>query len=149
MKEPRGRANSSPSNPETDPVELVAGVRQPGESSIAVQACNDYLFMGAGRGLARLHRYYLQWVTQSENRPKPLQTSENLPNKGHSEGGDGRFEGEDGTPTVDEKFPRGPSLRSDDDLMPRVDPVIAAARLKAKPPTTCLQSLKVWSSRFA
>ena len=39
-------------------VKLLAGETQKNESSKAIQACNDYLRMGAGRSLADLHRQY-------------------------------------------------------------------------------------------
>ena len=39
-------------------VQLLAGAAQSGESSKAIQACNDYLRMGPGRSLAELHRQY-------------------------------------------------------------------------------------------
>lgn len=39
-------------------VELVAGEKMKGESNKAVIACNDYLRMGPGRSLQKLHRMY-------------------------------------------------------------------------------------------
>ena len=41
-------------------IRLLAGERQKGESSKAIQACNDYLRMGAGRSLADLSRRYAE-----------------------------------------------------------------------------------------
>ena len=41
-------------------VHLLIGEAQSKESSKAIQACNDYLRMGAGRSLAKLHSYYAE-----------------------------------------------------------------------------------------
>ena len=48
-------------------VRLLAGETQKNESSKAVQACNDYLRMGAGRSLAKLQQTYVN--TSSETKP--------------------------------------------------------------------------------
>jgi hypothetical protein len=41
-------------------VELLAGQRQEKETKRAIQACNDYLRMGPGRSLQKLHRFYTE-----------------------------------------------------------------------------------------
>ena len=40
-------------------IPLLAGEREPRETSRAVQACNDFLRMGPGRSIAELHRSYI------------------------------------------------------------------------------------------
>ena len=41
-------------------VQLVVGEKQEGEASRSVQACNDYLRMGSGRSLEKLHQCYTE-----------------------------------------------------------------------------------------
>lgn len=53
--------------------ELLAGQRKEGESSKAVQACNDYLRMGPGRSLQKLHHIYTE-STPEQPPTKELRT---------------------------------------------------------------------------
>lgn len=45
-------------------VELLAGERKERESTKAIQACNDYLLMGPGRSLQKLHRIYIGYTSE-------------------------------------------------------------------------------------
>lgn len=46
-------------------VDLLIGEKQEGEAKKAIQACNDYLRMGAGRSLAKLIEFYTQNTAES------------------------------------------------------------------------------------
>ena len=50
-------------------IELLVGKTRPVESNKAVQACNDYLRMGPGRGLITLHQIYTAVNSQSQFKP--------------------------------------------------------------------------------
>lgn len=50
-------------------IQLIVGERADGESAKAVQACNDYLRMGPGRGLIELYRVYTNVDNQSQFKP--------------------------------------------------------------------------------
>lgn len=50
-----------------DKPELLTGERQQREHYKAILACNDYLRLGPGRSLAKLHRFYIN--SASENPP--------------------------------------------------------------------------------
>jgi len=54
-------------------LEPLTGKRQSGESNRAVQACNDYIRMGAGRSLLKLHKKYLE-TTAGKPPSKVLRT---------------------------------------------------------------------------
>lgn len=59
-----------PQNPKT--IEPIVGERQPGESKPAVVACNDFLRMGPGRGMADLiARYKSQAAAEGEHETPP------------------------------------------------------------------------------
>jgi hypothetical protein len=47
------------------PVQPLRGVRQPGESSLAVFACNDYLWLGSHRSFAKLLKAWLSSPPQT------------------------------------------------------------------------------------
>lgn len=63
-KKPLKQTKQTPTEPQE--LELLSGLRQKSESDKAVQACNDWLRMGAGRSLSDLHQLYTD-------------TSQNLP----------------------------------------------------------------------
>lgn len=58
---------------------LLVGEAQKGESSKAIQACNDWLRMGPGRSLAELHRRYTEYDTNTQLDP-PTQVYTTLRN---------------------------------------------------------------------
>lgn len=53
--------------------ELLAGQRKQGETAKAIQACNDYLRMGPGRSLQKLHQIYTE-STPEQPSTKDLRT---------------------------------------------------------------------------
>ncbi len=56
----------------------LSGVRQKSESDAAVQACNDWLRMGAGRSLRELSHNYSQQVTRNKRFKPPTEDYDNL-----------------------------------------------------------------------
>jgi hypothetical protein len=56
----------------------LSGQRQKSETDAAVQACNDWLRMGAGRSLRELTHNYSQQVTRNKRFKPPTEDYENL-----------------------------------------------------------------------
>jgi len=50
-------------------IRLLAGEAQSGESSKAIQACNDWLRIGPGRAISELHRRYTESHINSQHEP--------------------------------------------------------------------------------